>query len=434
MFEKIINLLDSGKNVFLTGGAGTGKSYLTREIIAHYRHAYKNIVVLGSTGISAVNIGGISVHSFFKFGISDNRLTLAALDKKQRGKLVELKKMLAKTDIIVIDEISMVSAELLEMIYERLLWAEFGGAMLFVGDFYQLPPVVRKSEQNAPSSLFAPLLYAFSGGAWEKFSPVCVLLEKPKRTSDARFFELLSRVRVGQMGSEVCEFLRSRLLPPPPDITVLYGTNANVDWLNERRLSALNSNLKILPAATEVADKTLTAAQLERWIKNINLPTQMKLKIGAKVMFVTNSWGEFYNGEQGIVRDIGEGLVTVEKSSGEVISVEPKVYELNDYANEGEKVVEKLRATFTQFPLKLAYAVTIHKSQGMSLERFVCNVDNIFANGQLYVALSRAMSAEGLYVGYSGAREFEAHLCRSVKIDPEVAEFYAKSEFIREKE
>jgi len=153
-------------NVFLTGGAGVGKSYITNEVISDYRKRGKQVVSLGSTGVSAVNIGGFTVHSFFVFGIAGNFDELAAGDKRAKSRLSDLKKILKATDLIIIDEISMVSTDLMDMIAYRLNNYGYFGKVLFVGDFFQLPPVQKQQNRN---DIFGSKLYAFESMAWERF-------------------------------------------------------------------------------------------------------------------------------------------------------------------------------------------------------------------------------------------------------------------------
>ncbi|AGZ81460.1 ATP-dependent DNA helicase [Campylobacter fetus] len=432
MLNDILNILNDS-NLFLTGGGGVGKSYTIKEIISHYKSGFKNVVVLGSTGISAVGVGGVSCHSFFKFGISENFEELKLLDKKQKSKLNELKKILKNCDLLIIDEISMVSAELMEMISLRLIWSEFRGKVLLVGDFYQLPPV-KKSAQN----LLFSFNYAFSSNAWNNLNLKNVELRVSKRTKDVGFYKILSKIRIGVIDDEICDFLKSKIVREiPNNITALFGRNYEADRLNEQRLNEINSSLETILAKTKIYDNSMHSALLQKWILNLNSPCELRLKKGAKVMFLANKWGEYYNGEQGVIREFvkGEGgveIILVQKDSGEVIRVEPHTYELYDYHMKDEELSQTLKANYMQFPLKLAYAITIHKSQGMSIEKFACNVDNIFANGQLYVALSRAISADGLYIQYTKNIDFADYLKKVVKIDNEVSDFYRNSKFIKE--
>lgn len=431
MLDEILNILKTS-NLFLTGGGGVGKSYLTKKIIEHYNKNEKNVVVLGSTGISAINIGGVSVHSFFKFGISQNEEMLKFLDKKQKSKLAELKDILKNTDLIIIDEISMLSSELIEMINLRLIWAKFSGKILFVGDFYQLPPVKNKSQ----SSLFDQS-YAFHASAWHSLSLTNVELVVSKRTNDIKLYNILSKIRIGVLDDEIISFLKSRIIKDiPKDLSVLFGKNSEANALNSARLKEIRSDSKFFSAKINVYDDRLSDEVFDKWVQNINLPYELELKIGAKVMFITNKWGEYHNGEQGVVVDFvsknDKEFICIKKSNGDIIQIEPYKYELYEFIVDNSDVLQNIRADFEQFPLRLAYAITIHKAQGMSIEKFVCNLDNIFEAGQLYVALSRAINPDGLYINYTKNMDFEKYLRSIVKINPEVDAFYKNTNFIKE--
>ncbi|MBR4097846.1 MAG: AAA family ATPase, partial [Campylobacter sp.] len=188
MLNHILKLLEE-HNIFLTGGGGVGKSYTTKEILRIYKSNNKNVVALGSTGISAVALGGVSIHSFFKFGLCADFLELKALDAKQKGKLKELFDIIKNIDLLIIDEISMVSADLMEMISLRLMQGEFKGRLMVVGDFYQLPPVKRQKDDM----VLIKFNYAFDSTAWYNFKFKNIELVISKRTSDTQFYSMLSR-------------------------------------------------------------------------------------------------------------------------------------------------------------------------------------------------------------------------------------------------
>lgn len=220
-------------NVFLTGGAGVGKSYTTTELIRHYRtQTDQQVIALGSTGISAVNIGGFTIHSFFVFGISNNFDELELHDKRNRSRLSELKKVLKATDLIIIDEISMVSADMMEMISYRLSSMEYLGKLLFVGDFFQLPPVQKANQPQ--HHLFGNCVYAFESDAWRSFAPVVIELTQMKRTDDAEFTHILHKIRVGECDHEVMNYMlkltNHTIIHETP--TYLFGRNAEVSAMN----------------------------------------------------------------------------------------------------------------------------------------------------------------------------------------------------------
>ena len=438
MLNQLLEILERS-NVFLTGRGGVGKSHLTQAVIKHYKSELKNVVVLGSTGIAAVNVGGVSVHSFFKFGICSNLEELRGYDRKQRGKLGELKKMLDVCDLIVIDEISMISAGLMDMIYYRLMSSKFVGRVMLVGDFYQLPPVRKNGEDGG--SLFK-FLYAFNSSSWREFEFKNIELVVSKRTKDKKFYDILSMLRVGRLSEEVFAYIENLRVPSvqvDDDTSVLFGRNYEADELNNKMLSKLPAQLERAEALVEIYDENLNENALDRWIANLYAPEILNIKIGAKVIFTVNKWGEYYNGERGqIMQILKEGgeikSVIVQKANGEIVEVERARFDMSEFVMEGEHLQERSRASLTQFPLKLAYAITIHKSQGMSIENLVCDLNHIFANGQLYVALSRAIDPKKLKIFYDKSRPFREYLQSVVKIDEEVEKFYIENKFENIKE
>ena len=438
MLNQLLDILKES-NVFLTGRGGVGKSHLTQAVIKHYKSELKNVVVLGSTGIAAVNVGGVSVHSFFKFGICSNLEELRGYDRKQRGKLGELKKLLDACDLIVIDEISMISAGLMDMIYYRLMSSKFVGRVMLVGDFYQLPPV-RKNREDG-SSLFK-FLYAFNSSSWYEFEFKNIELVVSKRTKDKKFYDILSMLRVGRLSEEVFAYIENLRVPSvqvDDDTSVLFGRNYEADELNNKMLSKLPAQLERAEALVEIYDENLNENALDRWIANLYAPEILNIKIGAKVIFTVNKWGEYYNGERGqIMQILKEGgeikSVIVQKEGGEIVEVERARFDMSEFVMAGEHLQERARASLTQFPLKLAYAITIHKSQGMSIENLVCDLNHIFANGQLYVALSRAIDPKKLRIFYGKSRPFREYLQSVVKIDEEVEKFYLENKFENIKE
>lgn len=428
LFERILKTLQARKNVFLTGGAGTGKSYTTKCIIENFYKSSKNVVALGSTGISAVNIGGITLHSFFRFGRINDINELAKHDKTQRNELKELYKVLSKLDLIIIDEISMVRSSTFEMVAYRLRMGGFKGALLVVGDFYQLEPVVSRDEKGQ-NSLFSGF-YAWQSMAWSDMSFVNFMLTKPKRTSDLGFFSILERIRVGVCDDEVMGFLASRVEQnPPANALRLFGTNAKVDALNEERLNMLKTPLFHVEAAIK-ASQGVSETELKSWLAGINIAKVLELKVGAEVIICANKRGSYYNGERAEVLELKEDGIIVRKHNDELCSIEPVCLELNAYADENGNVAKQVLASFVQYPLRLAYAITIHKSQGMSLDDYICDVNDIFASGQLYVALSRARSAKGLFLEQSSTLN---RLRSKIRPNDAVAQFYAGQEFIKER-
>ena len=430
MLNTILELLNSGKNVFLSGGAGTGKSYFSNEIIKSFKNQNKNVVALGSTGISAVNVGGLTAHSFFRFGLSSDLNELAAHDKKQKSVLKELYKIIEKTDLIVLDEISMISADLFCMIALRLKSAGFKGALLFVGDFYQLAPI-KNEKKNTQNSLFSGF-YAFESQEWNDFNFTNIILTSSKRTANIEFYAMLEKIRRGICDENTLNFIKSRIFRAlPSETTWLFGINAKVNAMNAARLNSLKAPLHLLKAQLKISDEKISENALNRWISNISLAENLELKIGAEVMFCANKRGVYYNGERGVVREIKDDVITVAKKDDSIVELEKISLELNEFIEDDGEILAVPRASFTQFPLRLAYAISIHKSQGMSLENFVCDINNIFAPGQLYVALSRAISPSGLFICYNGGN-LGFHIAKSLMINSSVDEFYKTLNCIKE--
>ena len=411
------------RNVFLTGGAGTGKSYLTNDVIAHYRETDRQVVALGSTGVSAVNINGFTIHSFFAFGISANFDELAQSDKRNKKRLSDLKKILKATDLIIIDEISMVSTDLMDMILHRLESYHYRGRVMLVGDFYQLPPIVKRGQGNG---LFGDQLYAFESTAWQRLDPVTVELTQMKRTQDAEFTHILGKIRQGICDEEVehfCFRLANNTVDESRNPTHLYGRNLEVEQRNRARLNELPTEETILFANLETF-ASVHAKRMETWKKLLPVSEQLTLKVGVPVLFTINKWGSYVNGERGIVRAIEKDHILVEKNEAYVRG-ERHDFDLLDMAVDDEGKVEQLSlATLSQFPLKLAYAVTIHKSQGMSIDDLVCNVDNIFAPSQFYVAISRATDPRRLRIDFSRG-DLARYLHKVIHVDERVRQFYA---------
>ncbi len=431
--ETVIKKLKK-RNVFLTGGAGVGKSYLVKRIIEYYRKNEKSVIALGSTGIAAVNVGGYTIHSFFLFGISSNFEELKSYDKRNRKRLKELYHILQKCDLLIIDEVSMISADLLDLIHFRLREAGFRGKILLVGDFFQLPPVVKSKDRS--TSLFS-FLYAFESSAWKSFDPLIIELLAPKRTRDYDFVKILRKVRVGECDRGVIKYLKSLLKGKEAyckDSTVLFGTNREANEYNEENLKKLPTSLKILKAEIKT-EEDIPQNIIDKWIKNLPVERELKLKVDSKVIFTSNKKDYFYNGEQAEVVSIDSDEIIVKKIDGSFVRVEPHEYKLTKvkYDEKEDILNEDVLAYFYQYPLKSAYGITIHKSQGMSIEKLVCNVDNIFEKSQFYVALSRATNPKTLSIIYSRG-DFEKYVKRIIKVSEKVKEFYDNSKILKIKE
>lgn len=391
-------------------------------MITHYKKEGKQVVALGSTGVSAVNIGGFTVHSFFVFGIASNLDELAQHDKRNKKRLSDLKKVLKATDLIIIDEISMVSADLLDMIAYRLNHYGYLGKVMFVGDFFQLPPVQKQQRTD----IFGERLYAFESSTWGSFDLSVIELTVMKRTHDAEFTHILSKVRKGICDEEVIAYMvqlwNNELKENNP--TFLFGRNLEVEQTNRAKINELESEETILFSNVDMYGK-VHEKRLATWKSMLPISDQLTLKEGAPVLFTVNKWGKFVNGERGILHKIEEDHLIVEKEE-EYVKVERHEFDLLEMIVKDDGTVETMSlATLSQYPLKLAYAVTIHKSQGMSIDNLVCNVDNIFAPSQFYVAISRAIDPKHLKIDFNRG-DLTQYLHRVLHVDQRVVEYYDK--------
>ncbi len=379
------NLLKKKTNVFLTGGAGVGKTTITRKIIGMYEADAKKVAKLASTGMAATLIGGQTLHSFFDLGIADS---LEALQQNRKYEIKKkVKKLIASMDLIVIDEISMVSAALFEMIALRLEQAGFAGSLLVVGDFLQLPPIVKG---------YGEVFFAFESFAWKRFSFKKVELTHIYRTDDAAFIALLNAVRFGKIDENIHNQLNSYIRPLPQDLsqfTFLFGKNSSAQQHNVIQLASIDADIIVKEAQIVKHTRSVTDKEIARFMEDARIESTLQLKIGAPVLFTRNAWN-YFNGERGVVINADESYVYVQKSDAKVVKLESvaqnkTLWKEKTVAGKKELVEESLFSVY-QYPIKLAFAITIHKSQGMSIEDLIIETNEIFAPSQFYVALSRA--------------------------------------------
>ncbi|KAA6227195.1 MULTISPECIES: ATP-dependent RecD-like DNA helicase [unclassified Campylobacter] len=431
MLDKLDKILKEN-NVFLSGGVGVGKSYLAQEIKEEYKNNGKKVEALGSTAMSAVNIGGKTLHRFFYFGICKNLDKLLVQDKNYKDRIDDLNNYLESIDLIIIDEISMVSKELFDMIAYRCDSC-FKGKFLIVGDFYQLPPVEKQYKEEESDNIEKN--YAFNSDFWEKLNLVYLGLTTSKRTKDKEFYDYLSQLRKYEISLQLINYFKERVIHPTctdsldNNFTILYSTNKPADFINEQKLNSLEGTCFIFePKIFEKIDKK----DLYKWIdKNLKIPIELKLKKGVRIIFCVNNLEEnYYNGEQGEVIEIceqdedGEAWIKIKKSDGTIIQLER-------YAFKMTKDEIGSSVSFSQFPIKLAYALTIHKSQGMSIEKLACNINNIFDFGQLYVALSRAKdpNPDSFKIIFPNSNKFDFIFSNKKNVNPSVQDFYKIHKF-----
>ena len=391
MKAKLYEKLTSGTNVFLTGGAGVGKTTLTNGVIADFEADAKKVAKLASSAMAATLLGGQTLHSFFDLGICSDSEELMLQGKYEIGK--KLKKLLAQISLIVIDEISMVSAEVMEMIAFRLKQGEYKGAVLVVGDFLQLPPVVRGAQET---------FFAFESSAWKAFDFEVVELTYIYRTDDKAFIELLHHVRYGYVDEVVHNHLNSFIKPLPNDFshtTFLFGKNISASKHNKEQLDSIEGERFVKEAQIIKHKKNVSDKEIEKFLNDARIEKELDLKIGAPVLFTRNAWN-YYNGERGEVVNVDEQFVYVQKSDGRVVKLEMvaqhKTQWVEKTVEKTKQMVEEERFSVYQYPIKLAFAITIHKSQGMSIESLIIQSNEIFAASQFYVALSRSSNPKQL--------------------------------------
>ena len=410
--SKFIN--NTNKNVFLTGKAGTGKTTFLKHII---KHTYKNAVIVAPTGIAAINAGGVTIHSLFQlpFGafIPSRETTLEFNENQKinnpntllRGLQLNTTKrrLLQELELLIIDEVSMLRADLLDAIdtvlksVRRKNNLPFGGVqVLFIGDLLQLPPVVKDDEWRFLKSHYRTAFF-FDAVVLQQSKPLYIELDKIYRQADNSFISILNNLRNNQVTKQDIETLNSFYKPD-------YKSDLNDNYIhltthNNKADSLNRESLLSLPGPSY-----FFKASIEDDFNEYAFPVEqnLELKKGAQIMFIKNDPSgnqRFFNGKIGIVSNINANEIEVSFNDGKPPIAVSKYewqnikYSLNEATNEIE---EKINGTFTQYPIKLAWAITVHKSQGLTFEKAIIDIENAFAPGQVYVALSRLTSLKGL--------------------------------------
>ena len=397
-FRRALALMeDTDRSLFVTGKAGTGKSTLLSHF---YASTKKKPVVLAPTGVAALNVKGQTIHKFFHFYIDVTPEKIRTKKTKPRNP-----KLYKKLKTIIIDEVSMVRADLLDCIdvFLRMYGPDaarpFGGVqMIFVGDLYQLPPVVSGPEKEIFNGHYKTP-YFFSAHALRDAELEIIELEKVYRQKDQQFVDLLNRIRNNSVEEADIEHLNSRFQPShAPSGKEFYisltTTNQKADEINESHLSALKGKLHG------------SSARISGDFGKEYYPTatELKFKVGAQVMMVSNdSDRRWVNGSIGVIEALKQDeedetyLEVRLQDDKELVSVYPFTWEVYKFALADGMIVSEPVGTFTQFPFRLAWAVTIHKSQGKTFDRVIIDIDRgTFVAGQMYVALSRCTSFEGI--------------------------------------
>lgn len=397
--NKALDILTSGANVFLTGEPGSGKTFTINQFTEWCRTNYKRYAVTASTGIAATHINGITIHAWASLGIKRD-FTAKDIDSVLENKFVLEK--LQRTQVLIIDEISMLSGQSLDDLDLLLSAARhsedafhtqpFGGIQIVVvGDFFQLPPVTSTGQ---PRSIFA-----FESNVWKRANfKVCYLTEQ-HRQNDKVYLEILSAIRQRRVNVKHKTILKHNK-PDSPPWTELYTHNKSVDDVNEKELNNIIGRLytyKMTAEGVPVLVKFL--------IKNCMSPENLSLKVGAVVMFTKNKFIEgkvvYVNGTIGVITELSDKGPVVRTTDGDIINVEKTQWKIE------EKGIVK--AEISQFPLRLAWAITVHKSQGMSLDSARIDLSSAFEYGQGYVALSRVRSLAGLTLTGINEKAFQMH-------------------------
>ena len=380
--ERALDILKTGANVFLTGEPGAGKTHVINQYIAWLEAAGLKVAVTASTGIAATHIGGMTIHSWSGLGIRDQ---LSSYDLDQIGTNEKIVKRAKNVHALIIDEISMLDGKVLDMVDQIMRTVRqkpeaFGGLQIVVvGDFFQLPPVTRNGDM---------MRYAFESRAWESAKPLVCYLTEQHRQEDEMLLGLLGSIRRNQIEEDHYTLLQEQteIAFEHVEPTRLYTHNADVDAVNSAKLAELPA-----PSRTFRMSGNGRKPLVEGLMKNCLSPEFLYLKEDALVMCTKNNFEEGYvNGTLGRITRFEEGYPVIETTDGELITMKPTTWEIVED--------KKVLASIEQLPLRLAWAITVHKSQGMSLDAAEIDLSKAFVYGQGYVALSRVRSLQGLKV------------------------------------
>lgn len=424
-FEYIFSLIEDGYNVFVTGGAGVGKSYTLNRLKSIYKD---ELALTSTTGVSAININGQTIHSWSGIGLANKSIEETVKNIKRKSSLY---RNLICCDKLAIDEISMLDNRTFDYVNEvlksvRMNDKPFGGIQVIaLGDFFQLPPVKLGVYGKD---------FCFNSETWKelKFKPV--ILTEIKRQSQKDLAEALNRVRLNEISDEDIEMFERRNLSadeiPPRDVLQIFGTNSEADNYNQESFNELTTTPYYFDAKDEIYlyddNKLLQILNVHECLENeiskfdwalvkkfdeeCKAPLNLVLKEGCRVMLLQNIDVRkgLANGTCGVVKSLTPSFIDVLFDNGVRASIEPSEFE---YIREGKTKIKRY-----QYPLRLAYGITIHKSQGMTFDNLVVNLNRIFDCGQAYVALSRTRTLEGLILkGFSKNK---------IMANPKVVEFY----------
>ncbi len=402
--DQALKIMKTGVNVYLTGSAGSGKTYLLNQYISYLARHDIACAVTASTGIAATHMNGMTIHSWSGIGIKN------FLDEKGFEQLEEKKylwKRFEKARVLIIDEVSMLHASQLDMVEKvcrrfKRNDKPFGGLQIILsGDFFQLPPINKQNETNESGMIF-------NSNSWQILNPAICYIEEQHRQEDNILTEILNTIRENRIEEKHFNLLNDRVgaqLKNGVKATKLYTHNINVDDINDIELSLIEKEERVLTMTSNGPEPLVELLK-----KSCLAHEKLKLKIGAEIMCIKNNFEAGYvNGSRGKIIDFENetGNPVIELYNGRKISLKPELWAIEEDG--------KIKASISQIPLRLAWAITIHKSQGMSLDNALIDLSRTFSYGMGYVALSRVRTLEGIsLVGFN---------MDSLKVDPVVLEF-----------
>ena len=374
---------EAGYSFFLTGKAGTGKSFVTRQIIDSCKASGKQVLVCAPTGIAAINVGGVTIHSAFRAPVGIIEPGKRCVDSRKI-------KILEAADVILIDEISMCRLDLFEYVTNSIKSLKKKKQLILVGDFYQLPPVITESEEEAYKRVYDSI-YPFQSPLWDAMGIKTIELKECVRTQEKDLVKALDNIRVGIPSFDIFKSSDK----PDKQAVSLATTNKRADEINQEGLRKLK-NPEFLEA--RVVDN----------FPEKDMPTNKTLKVapGARVMLLNNT-DHWVNGTLGTLKTISDDYVTISLDNGETYPVQRNKWEAKEYRTAEEKDERGKKKTvlkqytigeFHQFPIKLAWAITVHKSQGQTYDRVNIYPERFFSPGQMYVALSRCKTLDGMNI------------------------------------
>ncbi|MDP2669298.1 MAG: PIF1 family DEAD/DEAH box helicase [bacterium] len=407
--KEALSILKTGANVFLTGEPGSGKTHTINEYVKYLRAKGMEPAITASTGIAATHIGGMTIHSWSGIGIKTH-LDEYELDRISSTKYIVKRVMSAR--VLIIDEVSMLPPNALTMIDAvcreiKQSSAPFGGLQIvLVGDFFQLPPIVKGDRESAGGRSEQTIFvddseprFAYDSEAWKRSKLVVCYLTEQHRQDDSKYLALLSAIRANTFSPEHLSHIKTRIITgdrAPTGTPKLFAHNADVNRVNDEILSKLPGAPQVF--AMSSSGHEMLVGALKRGCLS---PEKLYLKVGTAVMFTKNNPKEGYvNGSLGMVEKISDCPV-VKLRNGRMVEVRALTWAVE----EGGRILARI----TQVPLRLAWAITVHKSQGMSLDEAVMDLRDVFEYGQGYVALSRVRRLSGLYLLGWNERAFQVH-------------------------